>query len=145
MSAKQRGLDSPKKHRKPFFWEWNASKPTDLEALLYMIRVLFRLEVLQNHRVSILKRVQWLGCFGGTPPMTKRKPTVKPQQNRLPKLWQHDLSTWKPMAFGLLGGSSHLVSGLVHPNYKWINPTYPIYNWGYNPLTKWDEPPSTMI
>ena len=21
-------------------------------------------------------------------------------------------------------------------------PTYPIYNWGYNPLTKWDEPPS---
>jgi len=29
-----------------------------------------------------------------------------------------------------------------NPNYKWINPTYPIYNWGYNPLTKWDEPPS---
>ena len=25
----------------------------------------------------------------------------------------------------------------------WINPTYPIYNWGYNPLTKWDEPPSS--
>ena len=23
-----------------------------------------------------------------------------------------------------------------------INLTYPIYNWGYNPLTKWDEPPS---
>ena len=22
-----------------------------------------------------------------------------------------------------------------NPNYKWINPTYPIYNWGYNPLT----------
>ena len=36
-----------------------------------------------------------------------------------------------------------LVSGLVHPSYKWINPTYPIYNWGYNPFTKWDEPPST--
>jgi hypothetical protein len=35
----------------------------------------------------------------------------------------------------VLGGSSHLVSGLVHPSYKWINPTYPIYNWGYNPLT----------
>ena len=43
----------------------------------------------------------------------------------------------------LLGGSSHLVSGLVHPNYKWIDSAYPIYNWGYNPLTKWDEPPST--
>ena len=28
-----------------------------------------------------------------------------------------------------------IVSGLVHPNYKWIPPTYPIYNWGYNPLT----------
>ena len=25
----------------------------------------------------------------------------------------------------------------------WINLTYPIYNWGYNPLTKWDEPPSS--
>ena len=22
-----------------------------------------------------------------------------------------------------------------NPSYKWINPTYPIYNWGYNPLT----------
>ena len=22
-----------------------------------------------------------------------------------------------------------------NPNYKWIKPTYPIYNWGYNPLT----------
>jgi hypothetical protein len=28
------------------------------------------------------------------------------------------------------------------PQFKWINPTYPIYNWRYNPLTKWDEPPS---
>ena len=37
-----------------------------------------------------------------------------------------------------------IVSGLVHPSYKWINPTYPIYNWGYNPLTKWDEPPSSL-
>ena len=34
-----------------------------------------------------------------------------------------------------------LVSG-YNPSYKWINPTYPIYNWGYNLLTKWDEPPS---
>jgi hypothetical protein len=31
-----------------------------------------------------------------------------------------------------------------NPSYKWITPTYPIYNWGYNPLTKWDEPPSLM-
>ena len=31
-----------------------------------------------------------------------------------------------------------------NPSYKWINPTYPIYNWGYNPLTKWDEPPSRI-
>ena len=22
-----------------------------------------------------------------------------------------------------------------NPSYKWINPTYPIYNWGYNALT----------
>ena len=26
----------------------------------------------------------------------------------------------------------------------WINPTYPIYNWGYNLLTKWDELPSNL-
>ena len=32
-----------------------------------------------------------------------------------------------------------------NPSYKWINPTYPIYNWGCNPLTKWDEPPSKSI
>ena len=31
-----------------------------------------------------------------------------------------------------------------NPSYKWINPTYTIYNWDYNPLTKWDEPPSTV-
>ena len=48
------------------------------------------------------------------------------------------------MEIHILGGSSHLVSGLVHHSYKWINPTYPIYNWGYNPLTKWDEPPSKI-
>ena len=27
--------------------------------------------------------------------------------------------------------------------FEWINPTYPIDNWGYNPLAKWDEPPSS--
>ena len=32
-----------------------------------------------------------------------------------------------------------------NPSYKWINPTYPIYNWGYKPLTKWDEPPSNDV
>jgi len=32
-----------------------------------------------------------------------------------------------------------------NPSYNWINPTYPIYNRGYNPLTKWDEPPSSLI
>ena len=31
-----------------------------------------------------------------------------------------------------------------NPSYKWINPSYPIYNSGYNPLTKWDEPPSSL-
>ena len=43
----------------------------------------------------------------------------------------------------LLGGSSHLVSG--NPSCKWINRTYPIYNQGYNLLTKWDEPPSSFL
>jgi len=49
----------------------------------------------------------------------------------------------KKSSQSVLGGSSHFVSGLAHPSYKWINPAYPIYNWGYNPLTKWDEPPSS--
>ena len=34
-----------------------------------------------------------------------------------------------------------IVSKRIHPGYKWINPTYPTYNWGYNLLTKlhkWD-------
>ena len=35
-----------------------------------------------------------------------------------------------------------VVSGLVHPNDKWIKPTYSMYNWGYIPLINWDEPPS---
>ena len=45
--------------------------------------------------------------------------------------------------FNILGGSSHLVSRLFHPSCKWINPTYPTYNWGYNLLTEWDNPPSS--
>ena len=45
----------------------------------------------------------------------------------------------------VLGGSFHLVSvlvSLVHPSgLKWIKPTLPhFFYWGYNPLTKWDEP-----
>jgi len=31
-----------------------------------------------------------------------------------------------------------------NPSYKWINHTYPIYNWGYIPLTNRDEPPSII-
>ena len=38
--------------------------------------------------------------------------------------------------YAILGGSSHLVSGLVHPSYKWINPTT-------IPLTKWDDMPKS--
>ena len=38
-----------------------------------------------------------------------------------------------------------IVSEWINPNYKWINPIYPIYNWGYNPLTKSDEPPSSHL
>ena len=34
-----------------------------------------------------------------------------------------------------LGGSSHGSKVGYNPSYKWINPTYPIYNWGYNPLS----------
>ena len=45
----------------------------------------------------------------------------------------------------LLGGSSHLKWVIINPSYKWTNPTDPIYNQGYNPLTKWDEPPSNVF
>ena len=42
-----------------------------------------------------------------------------------------------PAGRRLLGGSSHLVSGLVHPRYFCgrLAPTYPIYNQGCSPLT----------
>ena len=63
---------------------------------------------------------------------------------RAQAFWQQQLGP-RGVRVIVLGGSSHLVSGLVHPSYKWINPNYPIYNWGYNPLTKWDEPPSSDI
>ena len=35
--------------------------------------------------------------------------------------------------FLLLSGSSHFVNGLqlsYTPSYRWINPTYPTFNWG---------------
>ena len=43
----------------------------------------------------------------------------------------------------VLGGSSHLVSGLVHPSYKWINPLLiPCQSLGLQPTyNSWDEPP----
>ena len=55
------------------------------------------------------------------------------------------------------GQNSHLgcdtaATWWLIPLSKWVitpvisglyNPTYPIYNWGYNLLTKWDEPPIT--
>ena len=65
----------------------------------------------------------------------------------MPKgLWQHDgqglqcPSVWPTWWF-----IPRIVSGLVHPSSKWTNPTYPIYNQGCNPLTKWDEPPSKLL
>ena len=37
----------------------------------------------------------------------------------------------------ILGGSSQFVNRLVHPSYKWNNPTYPIYNQAYNLPVGW--------
>ena len=50
-----------------------------------------------------------------------------------------------PLIYQVTSMISHATWWLIplskyNPNYKWINPTYPIYNWGYNP----DEPPSSM-
>ena len=47
----------------------------------------------------------------------------------------------------LLGGMiPRILSGLVHPSWKWIYPTYPseIVGWT-NPFTKWDDPPSNHL
>ena len=57
-------------------------------------------------------------------------------RSRTSSCWKGPRSSAGPPS-QILGGSSHLLSGLVHPSYKWINPTYPIYNWGHNPLAKW--------
>ena len=64
-------------------------------------------------------------------------------QNLLKKISQFHHSyaqTLKKKIVGwLLGGSSHLVSGLVHPSCKWTDPTYPIYNQGCIPfMDGWD-------
>ena len=52
-------------------------------------------------------------------------------------LW--DWSTSGPTTFEVMVTTGwfipRIVSGLVHPSYKWTNPTYPIYNQGDNPLT----------
>ena len=47
----------------------------------------------------------------------------------------------------MLVGASHLLSRLVHPSYKWINPSYwySTYNQRYSLLSKWDEPPSNSM
>ena len=65
---------------------------------------------------------------------------------------QHPRRWWQPEAEPQIGSHSDPAWWLIPLNkwvitcynhsYKWINPTYPIYNWGYNPLTNWDEPPS---
>ena len=48
------------------------------------------------------------------------------------KIWNN------PQYIGyLVANIPRIVSGLVHPSYKWINPLLIP-----NPLTKWDEPPS---
>ena len=46
----------------------------------------------------------------------------------------------------VLGGSSHLVSGIVHPSYKWINPTYPMSITGVITHLRFlgSSPPSTI-
>ena len=42
----------------------------------------------------------------------------------------------QPQVQRVLGGSSHLVSGLVHPSYKWdFCRLIHINHWGYNSLT----------
>jgi len=45
--------------------------------------------------------------------------------------WSWDVSTWTDGWF-------------KHPRYSWTNPTYPIFNWVYNPLTRWGEPPNMI-
>ena len=54
---------------------------------------------------------------------------------------------WIPMMSSTWWFIPRIVSGLVHPSYKWtLPPLIPfitrVYQ-GYNPLTKWGEPPST--
>ena len=52
---------------------------------------------------------------------------------------------------GNLGNPTKVVYGIIIitwwliplsefcPSYKWINPTYPTYNWDITHFTKWDE------
>ena len=62
-------------------------------------------------------------------------------KNRFTKFRPHHPSGWSPNFFtvnpsSLLGGELPTARKWVSsPQLQGINPTYPIYNWGYNPLT----------
>jgi hypothetical protein len=48
-------------------------------------------------------------------------------------------SNWKVniiQSFYMILVLRHLIS-IDFPSYKWINPTYTIYNWGHDPLVGW--------
>ena len=77
-----------------------------------------------------------------SPTAPPRSALARPLRSRPARWRRHPPALWPRPPRSALWFIPRIVSGLVHPSYKWTNPTYPIYNQGYNPLTKWDEPPS---
>ena len=87
--------------------------------------------------------------FGAAAADQTLRASALPLRGALPRWGAHGTSCAE-VDLGV-GGGLILV---VHPtNREWVSspqlqvdiaPTYPIYNQGCNPLTKWDEPPSII-
>ena len=72
-------------------------------------------------------------------------------EDELPRGYHGGSQPFPQTSKGLLGDDdgnlfwSTTVWGMMMMMMMMMNPTYPTYNWGYNPLTKWDEPPLPVI
>ena len=103
-----------------------------------------------NSYVSHNQRVSPLGMVHGFTSPEVSKPLFLTADDKGWPLFWHDGGTTRIRWNHCLGSTWWLIplsKWVITPviSYKWINPTYPIYNWGYNPLTKWDEPPSSQF
>jgi hypothetical protein len=114
-----------------FWWtSWYSESPplsrSQFSKLIEYDKPIYEPFISSRFQLSIINHwwcIKEVTDMNGLVKITWRIPLLMGKQRRN-TLW-YENQWWIPT---ILGGSSHLVT---------------IYNWGYNPLTKWDEPPST--